>query len=246
MDPGFARAALGLAGQRRADFALWLEDWRIDGGPGGALPWTVQVATDDFALELDLEALREPLLQGDAGLSQKGSEPGNASYYYSITRLATAGRLRSGGREFAVRGLSWLDREWSTSALEEGLAGWDWFSLQLDGGADLMLYRLRRDDGSADRHSAGIVVGAGGSARRFAADEFSLHPSRHWTAPTGARYPVAWSLRVPAAGLELRVEALLDDQWMNTAVSYWEGAVRVADPRSGERLGQGFLEMTGY
>jgi len=242
----FAREALGLAGQASGDFSVWVEDWRLTGGAGGTLPWQLQVDAGDFALELDLEALRAPLLQGEAGLSQKGGAPGNASYYYSITRLETTGRLRSGERDHVVRGLSWLDREWSSSALEGGQAGWDWFSLQFDDGADLMLYRLRSEDGTADPHSAGTLLRRSGEERHLQAGEFRLRPLRYWRAPNGARYPVAWSLSVPGAGLDLRVEALLDAQWMDTAVSYWEGAVEVLDAKSGEGLGQGFLEMTGY
>jgi len=242
----FAREALGLAGQASGEFEVWVEDWHLTGGAGGALPWQLQVDAGDFALELDLGALRAPLLQGDAGLSQKGGAPGNASYYYSITRLETTGRLRSGERNYAVRGLSWLDREWSSSALESGQEGWDWFSLQFDDGADLMLYRLRRDDGAVDSHSAGTLLHAGGGEQSLQAGEFRLRPLRYWQAPNGARYPVAWSLSVPGAGLDLRVEALLDAQWMDTAGSYWAGAVEGRGAKSGERLGQGFLEMTGY
>jgi predicted secreted hydrolase len=242
----FARQSIGLAGQQSTPFRLWLEDWQLVGGPGGVFPWRLEVDSGEFALQLELEPLRTPLLQGEAGLSQKGSAAGNASYYYSITRLATRGRLRRGDVSLAVSGQSWLDREWSSSALEDGQVGWDWFSLQLDDDTDLMLYRLRRSDGSADSHSAGSLLRADGSVLRLTADDFSLQPRRYWQAPDGARYPVGWRLRVPAAGLELDVEALLDTQLMDTAVTYWEGAVGVRDAADGRSLGRGFLEMTGY
>lgn len=241
-----ARGALGLAGQAPEPFRLWLEDWSIRGADGGAFPWRLELASDDFALALTLEPERAPLLQGDAGLSQKSAAPGNASYYYSITRLATSGTLRRNGEQLPVTGLSWLDREWSTSALGEDQAGWDWFSLQLSGGEDLMLYRLRERDGTTDSHSAGTLLAATARRRALAAGDFELEPLRWWYSPAGVGYPVAWRLQVPGEGLDLRVEALLDDQEMATGVRYWEGAVGVWKTATGERMGQGYLEMTGY
>jgi predicted secreted hydrolase len=242
-----ARGALDLAGQTREPFAVWLEDWTLSGRDGGGFPWRLRIRADDFALALELEPRREPVLQGDAGLSQKSAARGNASYYYSITRLATQGTVTAGdGTTTAVTGSSWLDREWSTSALGEDQVGWDWFSLQLDDGRDLMLYRLRQRGGATDPHSAGSLVDADGHRTKLAAGDFELETRRWWRSPEGARYPVAWRLRLPGNGLDLRVEALVDDQEMATGVRYWEGAVGVRSAASGEALGRGYLEMTGY
>jgi predicted secreted hydrolase len=246
-DQRLARGALELAGQTREPFAVWLEDWSLRGEDGGDFPWRLAIETGDFALALTLEPQRAPVLQGDAGLSQKSAAAGNASYYYSITRLATRGTIRTDdGETSAVTGSSWLDREWSTSALGEDQTGWDWFSLQLEDGRDLMLYRLRQRGGGTDPHSAGSVIGADSHKTALGADDFALEPLRWWSSPQGARYPVAWRLRVADAGLDLRVEALVDDQEMATGVRYWEGAVGVRSASSGEVLGRGYLEMTGY
>ncbi|MEM9759755.1 MAG: lipocalin-like domain-containing protein [Pseudomonadota bacterium] len=242
----FARAALGLAGQSRSPFRVWLEDWTLVGGEDGEFPWTLEVESDDFSLALTLTPERAPVLQGKDGLSQKSAEAGNASYYYSITRLETAGELRSGDLIHAVDGRSWLDREWSTSALGDDQIGWDWFSLQLSSGADLMLYRLRERAGGTDPHSAGSILAADDRRIGLGAGDFELDALRWWTSPDGARYPVAWRLRVPGEELDLRVEALLDDQEMRTSVSYWEGAVGVWPFAGGESIGRGYLEMTGY
>ncbi|MEQ8514329.1 MAG: carotenoid 1,2-hydratase, partial [Chromatocurvus sp.] len=151
----YARGGAGLAGQSTQPFGVWLEDWRISGETDGDFPWTIDVNAGDFALQLTITPLKSPVLQGDNGLSQKSAAPGNASYYYSITRLATRGEVRIGETTYPVTGMSWLDREWSTSALGDDQAGWDWFSLQLDSGNDLMVYRLRQKDGGTDPHSAG-------------------------------------------------------------------------------------------
>ena len=242
----FARGALGLAGQAGSPFRVWLEDWTLIGGDNGEFPWTLEVETGDFSLALTLTPEREPVLQGVDGLSQKSAAAGNASYYYSITRLQTAGELRSGGNTHTVAGSSWLDREWSTSALGDNQIGWDWFSLQLASGADLMLYRLRERGGGTDPHSAGSVLSAADRRVGLGAGDFELDALRWWTSPDGARYPVAWRLRVPGEDLDLRVEALLDDQEMRTSVSYWEGAVGVWPFAGGESIGRGYLEMTGY
>lgn len=241
-----ARGALGLAGQEREPFRVWLEDWRISGESGGAFPWRIEVPGPDFALDLTLTPQRAPLLQGDEGLSQKSAEPGNASYYYSVTRLATQGQITRKGKPISVSGLSWLDREWSTSALGADQVGWDWFSLQLDSGDDLMLYRLRLRDGATDPHSAGKLLSSDGAVRSLPAGGFALEALRWWTSPRGARYPIAWRLQVPDANLDLQVEALLNDQEMDTGILYWEGAVEVRDADNDRRLGQGYLEMTGY
>jgi len=246
-DQRLARGALELAGQSRTPFVVWLEDWSLSGQDGGDFPWELSIRTDDFALAFTLEPQREPILQGDAGLSQKSAAAGNASYYYSITRLATRGTITpQDGDATAVTGSSWLDREWSTSALGEDQTGWDWFSLQLDDGRDLMLYRLRQRGGGTDPHSAGSLVRADSRKTALSADDFELEPLRWWNSPEGGRYPVAWRLRVPEADLDLRVEALIDDQEMATGVRYWEGAVGVRSATSGEVLGRGYLEMTGY
>jgi predicted secreted hydrolase len=245
-DQRLARGALGLSGQETGPFRVWLEDWRIDGEVDGAFPWTLQVAAEDFDLALTLEPRREPVLQGDAGLSQKSAQPGNASYYYSITRLATTGTVTRDGQAVTVEGMSWLDREWSTSALGAEQVGWDWFSLQLDSGDDLMVYRLRNCDGGTDPHSAGLLLSAAGHRRVLAAEDFELTPRRRWTSPSGAVYPVAWSLRVPDEGIDLVVDARLDDQEMLTGVRYWEGSVAVRSSPERADTGIGYLEMTGY
>src|SRR5690606_10914582 len=143
---------------------------------------------------------------------------------------------------------AWLDREWGTSALEDGAVGWDWFALQLDDGRDLMVYRLRRADGSASPFSGGSLIGADGSRRALAVDDVQLSPRDHWTsAASGVRYPVAWRLVIPSEDLELTVSPVLDNQELDLAVRYWEGAVRVSGSSSGAPVaGRGYLELAGY
>lgn len=242
----YARGAAGLAGQSMQPFRVWLDDWRIAGAADGSFPWTIDVDAGKFALRLTVDPCRTPVLQGENGISQKSAASGNASYYYSITRLATHGEVRVDERMHGVTGMSWLDREWSTSALGDDQAGWDWFSLQLDSGEDLMVYRLRSKDGSTDPYSAGAWVDGDGLSETLRADDFTLREERYWTSTTGRRYPVAWTLESNGRAPALRVEALLDDQEMQTSVRYWEGAVSVKAADGGEPMGHGYLEMTGY
>ena len=237
-----ARAAAGLAGAQPAPLAVWLGPWSLQ-GEGAPFPLKLSADAGDFALSLQLQAGDKPMvLQGDQGLSRKSAEPGNASYYYSFTRLPTRGELRIGDRSYAVAGNSWLDREWSSSALAEDQAGWDWFALQLADGRELMFYRLRDKQGMAHPFSSGVLVARDGETRKLTSANIELSPQRFWRAPDGARYPVAWRLAVPDEGLDLRVEAMFDDQLMDHAVRYWEGAVRV----SGSHAGKGYLELSGY
>jgi predicted secreted hydrolase len=196
-------------------------------------------------VDLTLGAARPVVLQGDAGLSRKSTEPGNASYYYSVPRLTTTGTITIDGTPHAVTGLSWLDREWSTSALGADQAGWDWLALQLADGRDLMYYRLRRKDGGVDGTSRGSLVDVDGRRTELGAD-LPLQPARWWTAPDGRRFPVEWDLALPDEPRRLRVVAAFDDQYMTLAVRYWEGMVDVRDRATGVALGRGYLEMTGY
>ncbi|HSJ10962.1 MAG TPA: lipocalin-like domain-containing protein, partial [Longimicrobiales bacterium] len=242
----FARDAVGLAGVATEPLRVWLHSWSVeDAGPAA---FRLEAADADVAIDLVLEHGRPVVLQGERGLSAKGPEPGNASYYYSMTRMPTRGTITSGGVSHEVTGSSWLDREWSTSALADGIAGWDWMALQLDDGADLMLYRLRRTDGTADPFSAGTLVNADGSTVALGSTMFEMTPRTTWRAPdAAAQYPVAWRVTVPGAGLDIEVEAAFPAQELRLAVRYWEGMVRVRGSRDGAPVGgRGYLEMTGY
>ena len=245
----FSRAALGLAGASVQPFRVWLEDWSAQGtGDDAALPMRLRAAQDGVAIDLSLDSLKPPVLQGDRGLSQKGPAPGNASYYYSLTRMPTHGTVRIGSRSFPVEGLSWMDREWSTSALSGDQVGWDWFALQLSDGRELMFYQMRRRDGSADPFSSGVLVQAEGASRRLALQEVELRVAGHWQSPrSGARYPSRWTIRIPAEELELEVVPHLAGQELDLAVRYWEGAVQVRGNAQGRPVtGQGYVELTGY
>jgi predicted secreted hydrolase len=188
------------------------------------------------------------VLQGDRGLDRKGEEPGNASYYYSLTRMPATGRVTVRGEASEVRGLGWMDREWSTSSLGGGLVGWDWMAIQLDDGRDLMLYQLRRADGSADRFSGGTLVAPDGSSRRLDLADFRIEVRDTWPSPRdGTRYPSRWRVSIPSQSLELDVVPRLADQELALAVRYWEGAVRVEGRAEGRPLtGAGYVELVGY
>ncbi|QWV95470.1 carotenoid 1,2-hydratase [Geomonas oryzisoli] len=242
----FSRAALGLAGAGGDPLAVRLEDWTML--QNSARPWgvTLSAAEPDAALHLNLVSLKPEVLNGAGGLSRKSAAAGNASYYYSIPRMATSGTVRVGKERFAVSGLSWLDREWSTSALERDQVGWDWFALQLDDGRDLMFYRLRRGDGSSDPFSGGTLVTADGRSRALKREDVQLEVVEWWESPAdGARYPSLWRLRVPSERIALEIVPRLAGQELLTGFRYWEGAV-AARGLEGSPGGSGYLEMTGY
>lgn len=250
----FARGAAGLAGARAAPYRVWLEAWSAEEVAPGVV--RLRAAQEGVALDLLLTDRKGPILQGDDGYSRKGPQPGNASYYYSLTRLETSGTVRIAGAGYAVSGLSWMDHEWSTSGLAAGQVGWDWFSIQLDDGSELMVFQLRREDGSVDEFSSGTLIGADGgtrhlgrdAARDAAAFAFEIEVEATWRSPhTGATYPARWTVRVPGVDLVLEIEPLLADQELNVSYAYWEGAVRVVGARAGRAVaGSGYVEMTGY
>ncbi len=250
-DEKFSRGAAGLAGATATPFAVWIDDWRIarrgDGGDGPREAWSLEAASDEFALTFELDALKPPVLNGDAGLSQKSDEPGNASYYYSLTRIATRGTIRIGDETFDVNGSSWLDREWSSSALDPGQVGWDWFALQLDDDTELMYYSIRRTDGSEDHNSAGTLTARDGNAVKVTSDDVRLTVLDTWDSPAGGTYPARWRLAVPAEELTLEIVPVMADQELFTTVRYWEGAVDVTGYRGQEPIsGRGYVELTGY
>jgi predicted secreted hydrolase len=242
-----ARSALGLAGAGLGPFRVWLEDWRLEALRGDDWPWRLDVREGDHALELTLTSAKPMVPEGQDGLSQKSREPGNASYYYSGTRLLAEGRLTFAGATLPVKGLAWLDREWSTSALADYQAGWDWFSLQLDDGAELMYYQLRHRDGGIDPLSAGSWIDGAGRKTALAREDVELVRLSEWKAPEGVVYPARWRLSVKPLKKSYLIQPVVADQELRVSVRYWEGAVDVVDPDHPERrLGRGYMELTGY
>lgn len=235
-------------------FRVVCADWSLRARPNGDgfLPLELHAgdagADGAFAFTLRLEPGKPLVLQGDRGLSQKSGERGNASIYYSMTRLPLTGTIELDGERHDVRGLGWLDREWSTSALGADQVGWDWFSLQLDDGTEVMWYQLRRTDGSVDPWSRGCVVAADGTVTPLDPANVVATPRGSWTAADGrARYPAAFGLTSRAPAFDLEVTPLLADQELRVVVRYWEGAVGVRGTRDGRAVqGRGYLEMTGY
>jgi predicted secreted hydrolase len=244
------RAGIEWAGASERTYRVWNENWRA-GLEGSRHRLTAASYNGKYAIDLSLEENQPPALHGRAGFSRKGSSPGNASYYYSLTRMPTTGSLTADGHRFDVKGLSWMDHEFGTTFLEPTQAGWDWFSVQLDDGRDLMVFQLRRTDGTVDPRSSGTIVDAEGVARPLDTLHFRLQPGRVWRSPsTGGAYPVEWRIVMPDERLELDVRAVVDSQELHRLQSglvYWEGAIDVAGSTAGKPVaGRGYLEMTGY
>lgn len=252
----FTRGSTGLAGAAASPFRVWLDDWEVSGSGRAdsvsARPptWPMALTARDqgVALDLELTPVKPMVLQGVDGLSQKGPEPGNASYYYSFTRIGAEGVVEVDGETIPVSGTAWLDREWSTSALSEGVVGWDWFALQLSNGEDLMVYQLRREDGGADPRSDGVLVDPAGRPIHLSVDDFELRVDGRWESPIdGSIYPSGWTVRVPEQDLELSVTPVLKDQELDVSLRYWEGAVDVVGTSDGQSVsGRGYVELTGY
>ncbi len=243
-----AAGAAGLAGATVSNgaFQIWLHDWSVE--QSGANTYHLRAEEQGVAIDLQLTDTKGPILQGDRGYSQKGLQPGNASLYFSQTHLETQGMVTVGGSSFSVRGLSWMDREISTSALSKGEVGWDWFALQLNDGSELMAYVLRRSDGTVSAFSSGTYIAPDGETRHLARADFQIAAQSTWRSPhSGAVYPSRWNVRVPSLGIELEVQPLLADQELNVSFIYWEGAVQFSGTHAGKAVaGYGYVEMTGY
>ena len=242
----FARGAAGLAGAQAVPYRVWLEDWEAEAvGPEQV---RLYAETDAVTLDIVLEQTLPPILHGDAGLSQKGAALGNASYYYSLIQQETAGAVRVGDEIFDVAGLSWKDHEYSTSALDPGAIGWDWFSLQFDNGAGLMFFQIRREDGTLQAQSSGTFIYPDGSNVQIPLEAWEMEVTDWWTSPeTGAVYPAGWIIRIPSLELVLEGRPLMADQELTVSTVYWEGAVAFEGTWQGEPVeATGYIELTGY
>jgi predicted secreted hydrolase len=242
----FSRGAAGLAGAQGDPYQVWLEDWQIS--QIGEDRYRLSAEQDGIAIDLVLEDLKGPILHGDQGYSQKGPDKGNASYYYSQTRLETTGTVQTNNSSYQVSGFSWKDHEFSTSALSEGQVGWDWFSIQLDDGSELMVFQIRGEDGSIDPFSSGTWISPNGETRSLGREQFVIQVEDTWRSPiSGGEYPSRWTLAIPGQDLQLQIIPYLADQEMKVSYNYWEGAVQVEGTSGGDSLrGSGYVEMTGY
>jgi len=248
------RSGPGLAGASHSQALIWNGNWRVRwldlDDPTGAQE--LRAISDEAELALELRPAKQPVVNGVDGVSQKASGEGRASYYISFTRLETSGRIVLNDESYEVEGLAWMDHEFSTASMGPGQAGWDWLSIQLDDGSDLLLYRLRSLDGSVDVHSSGTYVDPGGRALHLRQEDFVMTPGRTWRSEvTGGEYPVQWRIEAPGLGLRLEVTTLLDGQEVvagrSASPNYWEGAVDYRGELRGKVVnGAGYLEMTGY
>ena len=229
----FSRGAEGLAGAQAEPYHIWLNNWQAEEvGPGQV---RLLARGEMTTLELVVTETRPPVLHGDEGLSAKGGAPGNASYYYSLIGLDSAGTITVNGESFAVTGESWKDHEYSTSALSEGSVGWDWYSIQLDNDYALMFFQIRREDGTLEPFSSGSWIDPQGNVTPLTLADWQMEPLDSWTSPTsGAEYPIGWRLTLDTIGLELEGQALMPNQELNVSTTYWEGASAFTGRLNGE------------
>lgn len=250
-DEKFSREGNYLAGAQINPLKVWLEDWQIiqvdDRATFGLPILTIKAKTDKVEINFILEAAKPFVLQGDNGLSQKGSQVGNASYYYSYTRIKTFGQIIINGKDYEVSGLSWMDREWSTSALSKDQAGWDWFALQLEDNTEIMYYQMRKNDGSPDIFSKGVLVDENGSSQLIKKENVVVNVTNNWKAPNGMAFPSGWVLQIPAKNIDLKITPAIKNQFLDVSVKYWEGSVKIEGLKNGDQInGRGYVELTGY
>jgi len=244
------RSGPGIAGVDESEQRIWNGNWQIQWKNSDQ---TLQAINENFDFHFTLHSEKPPIIHGENGVSQKAGGPGRASHYISLTRLGTTGVVTLNSKSFSVSGLSWMDHEFFTHQLTDEQSGWDWLSLQLDDHTELMLFHVRRRDGSIDPFSACTFVDAQGRTTHFREADFVLQPTgTTWhSAASGGTYPIQWKIAVPKLGIELEATTPLASQELagvsRTAPTYWEGAINLHGQRSGANLnGTGYLEMTGY
>lgn len=244
-----SREALGKAGAMRDKLSVWIDRWRAEVSDG---VHRLQASDGERSVDLRLRPQKPPVIHGRRGISLKGGNPGEASHYYSLTRMKIEGSLRIGKHTYPVTGSAWMDHEFSTRSMPENLVGWDWFSLQLENGWEVMLYKLRLKEGKTSPFSSGTLIDPEGNATPLRAADFSVENLDYWTSPeSGGRYPIRWTVTVPVKNIRLNVVPAFEQQELltpdSTRVTYWEGAVRAEGKWEGENVsGIGYTEMTGY
>lgn len=247
----FSRGAAELAGAQSLPVRIWLEDWSISAlssTSNEAFPAIrIRAKENDISIDLTVVTTKPAVFHGDNGLSRKGPEVGNASYYYSLTRLAAEGAIQIRNERFRVKGHAWLDREWSTSALGSEQVGWDWFSLQLEDGREIMYYQIRKKNGEPDIFSSGTLIHQDGSSDHLKLSDVSIQVLNYWKSLSGTKYPAQWEISIPGEKLVLEIRPFIPNQELDLSIRYWEGAVIVAGVSSDKPVaGSGYIELTGY
>jgi predicted secreted hydrolase len=252
-----SRGSLGEAGASpyktgEKTFRIWIEDWSIEGKGPGVQNHYLKAGDKKFGIELMLTPEKNPVIHGQNGISQKAEGEGYASHYYSIPRLKTEGRIFLQNKEVPVRGTSWMDHEFGSSQLREYQAGWDWFSIQLDRGLELMFYQIRHRDGKIDPYSSGTIIFPDGTYQHLPKKEFQIEVLDQWkSSKSGAIYPCKWRIKVPGRQIDLTISPTVKNQELttreSTRVTYWEGSVRVDGKYHDDSIkGMAYVELTGY
>jgi len=238
----FARGGVGQAGAKAMPFRAWIDSWEMRGLDAFAAQnvalLAVSASGSDFSYALNLTADRPLVLQGDGGYSRK-SDRGQASYYFSQPYFAASGTITLGDKPIAVMGHAWMDREWSSQPLASDQTGWDWFSLHLESGEKVMLFRLRQKDGR--NYFAGNWIDGNGRSVPLGSSAISMIPTG-FTAIGSRKLPTSWTVAIPERGLKIESVPLNAASWMGTRFAYWEGPISF----KGSHSGIGYLEMTGY
>jgi predicted secreted hydrolase len=247
-DERINRAGPGIAGIDPSSSVIWNGNWQVRLTEAKHL---LRAANAEFSVQLDLTPAKPPIIQGRDGISRKAAGPGQASHYISFTRLLASGNIAVRGTTLPVDGIAWMDHEFFSNSMDPTETGWDWLSLQFDDNTEVMLYRLRHQDGSVDPYSSGTYVDAQGHSTFLAAADFTMTSAGEtWTSPqTKGVYPVHWRIAIPRFGLAAEISTPLPDQELPSSFgpSYWEGAIDAKGTRAGlTSRGVGYLEMTGY
>jgi predicted secreted hydrolase len=245
------RPGPGAAGAEQDRYRVWLGDWSASLAPDRKTH-VLRASAPQFGVELGLGSSKPPVIHGKQGVSTKGSGAGKASHYYSLTRLLGTGKLIVHGKPIEVSAQAWMDHEFGSNQLSADQAGWDWFSVQLDRGRELMIYLIRRTNGTLEPASSGTLVEPDGQWRHLDSGGFRVWSAGAWRSPrSGATYPARWRIEVPSAGLTLDLTPTVSDQELTTdatmGVTYWEGSVTAVGRENGRAVrGRGYVELTGY
>ncbi len=248
-----SRTGPGLAGAGTGAMDVWTLNWSAKMADNGR---SIHLKADqgEVALDLHVSPRKTMIFHGENGLSKKGPNPGQSSYYYSFTDLATRGTIRiaTAQQPVEVTGTSWFDQEFGSNQVSPDQVGWDWFGIHLSDGRDLMIYFLRKKDGTVEPASSGTIIEKNGTSRHLRHTDLTMDVLAQWKSrKSGGVYPAQWQIKIPSAQIDIALAPLVANQELvteaSTGVTYWEGAVTGTGISKGKQVTvEGYTELTGY
>lgn len=228
-----------------ADTDLQFEDWCLKRVQNPSVEvYQGCFSGNGFSMSFEASSKQPVILRGQDGLSPKGPQAQQASYYYSRAPLIVSAQVKMDKQTQVLEGKAWLDHEWSSELLMPGAVGWDWLGINLLDGGTLMAFQIRNQKSEPLYAHVEARDRTGLPLKNWNGLKWQARGS--WRSKSLIEYPIPMDLVV--GGQTFRLVPLMLAQEVDARAStggfYWEGAVSLMQDE--RLLGHGYLELTGY